>query len=366
MLLVKVKVSDFRFGHERVGSRKAELPAQLLNALEITQLRAYLHLTVHYRLQILFYITFNSDSSLTMATSTRGASSKTPSAKPAAMAGTVSAPRDKPSETVSMTQLVAELGKQRASLKEDIATLIKEAIVPLQVSVTALTETVSDVQTRLTNTEMLAGDNFEALNVAEKKIQHLQEQNAMLLDRLEDLENRSRRANLRILNVPEDSEKGQSPVKFVSDMLMEAMPDVFDTPPELERAHRSLADKPSEEDPPRPFIVCFHKFQEKENTLHFARAHDVQFRGISLRIYPDWTRALAKRRAEFKDVKRLLYQKKVWFRLRYPAKLRVKFGGKTYNFSSPQEAQQFYDRQIAMHQPALEGQEQGDQLMEEG
>lgn len=57
-----------------------------------------------------------------------------------------------------------------------------------------------------------------------------------MFDRLEDLENRSRRDNLRILNVADDNEKGQSTVKFVSNMLMEVMPGVFDKPPELERA----------------------------------------------------------------------------------------------------------------------------------
>lgn len=75
-----------------------------------------------------------------------------------------------------------------------------------------------------------------------------------LLDRLEDLENRFRRAGLRILNVPEDSEKGQFTVKFVSNMQMEMMPGAFDKP-ELERAHRSLGKKHQQERPPWPFVI---------------------------------------------------------------------------------------------------------------
>lgn len=109
---------------------------------------------------------------------------------------------------VSMSQLVAELTKQRTSLKEDISTLIQESIASLQSSVNALTETATSFQAWLSATKSLAGDNFSALATAAGKIKHLQEQNAILLDHVEDLENRSWRANLRILNVTEDSKKG--------------------------------------------------------------------------------------------------------------------------------------------------------------
>ena len=131
---------------------------------------------------------------------------------------------------VSMSQLVTELTKQRASIKEDISALIQESMVPLQASVNALTETLASFQSRLCATETLAGDNFAVLAAAETTIKTLKEQNATLLERV-DL----RRANLRILNVPENSEKGQSTTKFVSEMLMEVMgPEVFEKPPELE------------------------------------------------------------------------------------------------------------------------------------
>ena len=52
------------------------------------------------------------------------------------------------------------------------------------------------------------------------------------MTRLDDLENRSRRANLRILHIPEGSEDGKDPVKFMSELLMQVMgPDVFTAPP---------------------------------------------------------------------------------------------------------------------------------------
>lgn len=48
---------------------------------------------------------------------------------------------------------------------------------------------------------------------------------------MDDLENPSHRANLKILNIPEDSENGKPTVKFVSDLLVEVMgEEVFVTP----------------------------------------------------------------------------------------------------------------------------------------
>ncbi len=65
----------------------------------------------------------------------------------------------------------------------------------------------------------------------------------MLMDQVEQI-TESRRANLRILNVPENSKKGQSTVMFVSEVLMEVMGrQIFEKSPELERAHRLLGPK---------------------------------------------------------------------------------------------------------------------------
>lgn len=54
--------------------------------------------------------------------------------------------------------------------------------------------------------ETTAGEKFEALSKAEKSITKLQALSATPADRIDDLENQSRRVNLRIMNVPEDGE----------------------------------------------------------------------------------------------------------------------------------------------------------------
>lgn len=252
-------------------------------------------------------------------------------------------PRKDGEEGLSMTMLVAELNKQRSSLREDMSTLIQNSLSPLQASVDALHGTVNSFQTRLARVETTAGENFESLTKAEKAIRKLETDNATLLDRVDDMENRSRRANLRIVNVPEDSEKGQDPIQFVSKLLMEVMgPSVFDKPPELERAHRSLLPKPKAGAAPRTIIVCFHRYQEKERALRWAREHEPRYQNTILRFYPDFSAALSKKRAAFNEVKTILYRKGVRFGLLHPARLRVTLeGGESRTFTTPEEAKTF-------------------------
>lgn len=258
------------------------------------------------------------------------------------------------SDGITMTQLVKEFAKQRESLKEDVSTLIQESLVPLQTTVNALSESVNSVQQRLTAAETLAGDNFDKICALETAVEALTSQNAALLDRIEDLENRSRRNNLRIINVPEGSEGVENTVNFMANLFMEITGDgdrpLFSSAPVLERAHRvgtkSDQDDQGHHPPPRPFLVCFQSHQEKERILQWARQNTIIYRGVTLRMYPDYSAALSRKRADFNGIKQAFYKKGVKFRLRYPAVLRVFHKGKTFNFNTPKEAQAYYDRQV--------------------
>lgn len=184
----------------------------------------------------------------------------------------------------------------------------------------------------------------------EAAVKSLQSQTTVLLERVDDLENRSRRSNLRIINIPEGSEKDQDPTKFVSDLLMGVTgPGVFNYPPEIERAHRSLGPRPGDVGAvkPRAFIVKFLRFQDKEKVLRWARQHKLDYRGSELRVYPDISAALAKKRAAFNAVKNSLCRKGIKFRLLHPARLQISFRNDNYYFDSPQKAQDFYDQRVA-------------------
>lgn len=164
--------------------------------------------------------------------------------------------------------------------------------------------------------ESIVGDIFERLTAADSNIKTLQAQSKMLLDQLDDLENLSTRNNLRILNIPEGSEHGKDLLKFMSELLTEAFgPEVFPTPPDLERAHWNPTLRSSQRTSPHAFLACFTKFQEKEAGLRWARTHDVKYQGTTLTIYQDISTTLAKNRVAFNSVKQALYKKNVKFKV---------------------------------------------------
>ena len=67
----------------------------------------------------------------------------------------VSLPARGTTDSISVSQLVAELAKQRAGLKHDVSELIQESLKPLQTAMDALRDTVGSFQARLTATETI-------------------------------------------------------------------------------------------------------------------------------------------------------------------------------------------------------------------
>lgn len=238
---------------------------------------------------------------------------------------------------VVMDELSAEFAKERTLLKEDVSSLIQEAIKPLQSAMDSLQSTIKFFQGRLTSVESVAGDNFERLTLAESTFKTLQNHNHPLLDQINDLENHLQRANLRILNIPEGSEVGKDPVKIMSGVLLQVTGlNVFPAPSELERTHRTPPSRSS------TFLVCFSRFQQKEAASHWARNHNLKYQGTTIRVYQD----LSAERAAFNGVKQALYWRNVRLHLLYPARLLMLCEDDVFIFDSTDETQRFFDQRL--------------------
>lgn len=176
------------------------------------------------------------------------------------------------------------------------------------------------------------------MDVTKAKYTELSNKYDKLVLKLDDIENRGRRCNLRLLNVNEGLEKG-NPTKFMAELLHELLggPNGLEKPPVLDRAHRTSAAPPPAGGRPRPFIVRFHYYQEKEQVQRLAREKGrLIFHGKDLLIFPDFSADLNRRRAAFNEVKALLRGKEgVRYGLLYPARLRVSWDGETKVFDNP-------------------------------
>ncbi|KAJ4922933.1 hypothetical protein JOQ06_022601 [Pogonophryne albipinna] len=100
--------------------------------------------------------------------------------------------------------------------------------------------------------------------------------------------------------------------------------EVLSSPPELDRAHRSLAPKPAAGDKPRPVIVRLHRFQVKDLLIREARRRgELFYKEHKIRLYEDYSSDVLKERAEYKSSMAELYKRGYRPALLYPAKLRI-------------------------------------------
>lgn len=249
-----------------------------------------------------------------------------------------------------------DLGKLRSILVNDMTKTVQSALKSeLEAALTPVNATLEQVKTyyesheeRIRGVEDHLSEYSDRLVSAETAITVLQDENAWLKKKLDDLENRSRRSNLRVVGIPEKLE-GSDPVKFMTDFFLEVLgAEFFSRPLLLDRAHRVGA-KPADGQPARPrvFLVRFHYYHDKHSVSMLRQ--ELVFRGHRVFFHNDYSVEVGRKRAAFKDVKSLLYQKRIKFALLYPAQLQVTHEGRKHRFDTPEAAQKFYDLNWGQH-----------------
>lgn len=208
---------------------------------------------------------------------------------------------------------------------------IQNTLTKIESSLSTLSEQVQEMETRVSANEDDIKETCDRIDKMEKLI-------TLLKDKTDDLENHSRRSNVRILNVPEQSE-GRDTVGFLERFIPQLMGrDNFTSPVTLERVHRvgKISDRQ------RPIIAKFLNFRDKEKVLQLARSKgEIIYKNKKISFYPDYSADLQRRRHGFTGVKRMLREKQVDYALLYPAQLHIKHKGGYKFFSTQAEAQSF-------------------------
>lgn len=171
----------------------------------------------------------------------------------------------------------------------------------------------------------------------------LQKELTDLRGKCEDMEGRMRRCNVRILGVPE--EPNSSSTASVSKLLKEVLG--MDKDVLVDRSHRSLMPK-RQDGKPRAIVAKLHYYQDCVEILRRARTQArLRLNGKPLAIFPDYTTAVAKARATFTEVRRLLRdQQGVRFGILSPARLRISYKGEEREFLYPGEATNYVKQHI--------------------
>ena len=228
----------------------------------------------------------------------------------------------------------------RDAILEEFVAKVEECVAPVRCVAENAASKAAALEIRVANNEAKVGENFTIINNTTPKVIKLQGKLEQVEERLEFLEAFSRRSNLRVFGIPEGSETHTGPVAFMSKLLRDLSgTEVFQTEPELERAHR--VGHRQEDKGPRAIIMKFLRYQDKTRFEKWAKGKDLQFSGRRVRFVQDLTRSQAMSRAAYKEMKHLLYEKNIKFFHPEPGKLRVIFEEEPHTFNSPSEVKKF-------------------------
>uniref|UniRef100_A0A3B1KGD5 L1 transposable element RRM domain-containing protein n=1 Tax=Astyanax mexicanus TaxID=7994 RepID=A0A3B1KGD5_ASTMX len=157
--------------------------------------------------------------------------------------------------------------------------------------------------------------------------------------KLADLEDRSRRNNVRLVGLPEGTE-GSDPTGFNQKAIKEWFPTLANSEMEVERAHRVYRSQKDTRNSPRVFIFKLLRYQDRQRLLKASRASGpISHSGANLRFFVDYSSFTSKRRMAFLPVQKSLRAEGIESFLLYPAQLKVTISGTVHTFSSPQEAE---------------------------
>ena len=205
-------------------------------------------------------------------------------------------------------------------LKDEFTTLLNQA-----------GNRTSSLEGKVSTVEQTLSGHSDDITALIADVAMLKKEVISLDERNQDLEARSRRGNLRITGVRERREHGKRVSEFVSQLLKDSLG--LETAPRLDRAHRTLRERPEAGQPPRAFVVRFHYPEERDDILQKAieKQRITTPDGDKIRLQPNYTPKVAKQRSAFNDVRKKLRELQdegkledgVRFGLFHPAELRI-------------------------------------------
>lgn len=182
----------------------------------------------------------------------------------------------------------------------------------------------------------------EDLLEAHAKLSHFNSLTQAMQEKIDDLENRSRRNNVRIVGLPESYQSSA-----LNELCATTIPEALDIPSPclVERAHR-IGPPRDDTSSPRPVIARYLNYADRLSVLQrYRNQRTLDVDGHRLLLFADYSAEVAKKRKSFNEVCSSLVQKQIRFTLAYPAVLYFNAtDGKRISFTDPKEAMHFLNR----------------------
>uniref|UniRef100_A0A8C5WKG5 Uncharacterized protein n=1 Tax=Leptobrachium leishanense TaxID=445787 RepID=A0A8C5WKG5_9ANUR len=226
-----------------------------------------------------------------------------------------------------------------ADISAVLSPLLDEKLGRLSSTIESVLSQLTSQAQRLTEVEERVSTLEDDVNPLKAQVDAQQSVIHTLTEKLDDLENQSRRNNLRVVGLPE-TVRGRALQDWVSNWLPTQLGlGAPDLPLAVERVHRVGPDLNALAGRPRVVIMRLLNFVDKSNLLQaFRKANALDYNGTPLRLFQDFSASVSLKRRAFSPLCSELVAKDIRFSLLYPARLRVNFNGATHYFDSPAEA----------------------------
>ncbi|KAJ1166855.1 hypothetical protein NDU88_007251 [Pleurodeles waltl] len=235
---------------------------------------------------------------------------------------------------VSMDRILQEIsavGRKLEGMDNAMVALMAETR-SMRLEIAGFQSQISGLDQQLTTVEA------QAASWTNRVQEHLH-----LRSRLTDLEDRSRRNNIRLLVIPEGTEGADIP-SYLRDMLPKLTDTTFDPPLEFQRAHKHRPKRQDGKGCPRPIIVCMLRHGQARQLLQTTRTQGpLRLGTLEIRLSADFSRETAERRRAFLSLRPCLRHLDVKFGLFEPARMLITKNEESLTFCDPEDLRIFLE-----------------------
>ncbi|PIO31496.1 hypothetical protein AB205_0176850, partial [Aquarana catesbeiana] len=233
-----------------------------------------------------------------------------------------------------MSTLMSGLKKELAGMFHSLEKSIKKEI-------TAVRSDMSHILVRVEETEQRQDTQAVAIKDLQDTVTQLAFAYRASMYKLEDLENRNRRNNIRVRGLPEAT--GDSDLEpSIRGIFNSILGNPVTAPLCFDRVHRALRPRIANSDLPRDVICRLHYLEDKNAIMTKMRGlPNIDFDGATITIYPDLSKDTLDRRRTLKPLLDHLRSDGITYRWGFPACLIATKKGRSHTLRFPEELPTF-------------------------
>lgn len=216
------------------------------------------------------------------------------------------------------------------TMKNMLLSLRQTLYTDLSTAVSSLSLTVNQHDQAITQMDAKMGDLFSAHNDLVDGFADHEDELQIINLKLADLEDRSRRNNIKFRNIPESIQQSDL-VQFLQSLMRALSPDLSARDMEIDRAHRLPKPSHLPASTPRDVLARIHFFTVKEKVMHAAkRTARLPDPFANIALYADLSKATMENRRQLSTITKALQNHKIPYKWGFPTKLLITHQNKTH------------------------------------